>query len=49
MTSIKWASHGNAIEQVGTEIAEVAVGVAVGGNPLVDLEDVHLFPGKCEL
>ena len=42
-------SNGDAIEQVGSEIAEVAVAIAVGGNPLVDLEDVHLFPGKRQL
>jgi len=34
------------IEQAVAEMREVAVGIACGGNPLVDLNHVHLSPGK---
>ena len=34
------------IEQAVAEMREVAVGIACGGNALVDLKHVHLTPGK---
>ena len=40
---------GHEVEEVRLQIAEVAIGIAIGRYPLVDLEHVDLPPGQVEL